>query len=86
MSGEGVTGLPDAAPHRAALSARTDHAVPDNANMRNAVSVVERVNAYGLNANVVPLQAADPLDVFIRRISGGLIDGRAGLWHLSRSF
>jgi len=47
--------FPHASAHGAALAARTLQPVAHDALVRNPVSVVERVNAYGLDAKVMPL-------------------------------
>lgn len=53
MRTERLAGIADLAADRAALAAGTDHAVADDANVRNSVGVVERVNAYGMDTKVM---------------------------------
>lgn len=54
MRAERLAGIAHLAADRATLAARTDHAIAGNADVRNPVGVVERVNAYGMQPNVMP--------------------------------
>lgn len=82
MIPESLTSFPHASTHAAALAARTSNAVTDDPPMRNSISVTERVNAYGLNADVVTTAGVSVHNLSIVRSVAPLQTATGVVWLL----